>query len=248
MANGTILYEGPSTLDPLVPIVVIATFGSKNGKTGTGRRNLIQTWILLQDVAPWDAKKQGLDVGVCGDVPCRAWCYVFRGPLDVWKAYKRGAYPKAGVKPIARGLDLRIGSYGDPSAVPIHIWSRHTRGSHSHAGYSHHWRTLGNEWKRFVMASTETPWDAIRADALGWRSFRVKLPEEPRLSFELPCPASAEMNKILTCVDCGQCDGINSGARRPSRVIDAHGPVLKRYRTWRDGLGAPEDWARLLNV
>tara|TARA_R100000152_G_C6771103_1_gene197524 strand:+ start:1164 stop:1913 length:750 start_codon:yes stop_codon:yes gene_type:complete len=249
LANGLIIYEGPSELDPAVPIVVIATFGSNNRKTGSNGRNMIQTWIMRQDIAPWDAKKQDLDKAVCGDVPCRAWCYVFRGPLDVWKAYKRGSYDRAeGVKPIAVGRDLRIGSYGDPSAVPMWVWIRHTRRSNSFAGYSHHWRTLDPKWKRFVMASVETPWDAIRANALGWRTFRVKLPEEPVLGFELPCPASEEMNKILTCVDCGQCDGINGGANRPSRVINAHGPVLKRYRAWRDGLGAPEDWARLLNV
>ena len=60
MANGVILYEGPSELDGS-PIVVIATFGSKNRKTGKGRKNLIQTWIMRQDVAPWDAKTQDLD-------------------------------------------------------------------------------------------------------------------------------------------------------------------------------------------
>ncbi len=244
MANGVILYEGPSQIDGS-PIVVIATFGSKNRKTGKGRKNLIQTWIMRQDVAPWDAKKQDLDKSVCGDVPCRAWCYVFRGPLDVWKAYKRGAYPQQGIRPVAEDDDLRIGSYGDPAAVPSWVWARHKRRSRSHAGYSHHWRKLGDNWKALVMASTETPWDTIRANALGWRTFRVKLPEEPLLPFEKECPASEEAGKILSCVECKQCDGAPNGNKRPSRAINAHGPVLKRYRAWRDGLGAPEDWARL---
>ncbi len=245
---GLILYEGPSALDPDVPIVVIATYGSTNTKTGSAHRQMVQTWILRQDVAPVAAKKQGLDLAVCGDVPCRAWCYVFRGPQSVWKAYKNGSYSQAGLKPCAQGIDLRIGSYGDPSAVPVHVWSRHTRRSRGHSGYSHHWERLDDRWKRFVMASTETPWDTIRANALGWRSFRVKLPEEPLLPGERGCPASAELGKVLSCVECGQCDGTNSGAKRPSRAINAHGPTLKRYRAWRNGLAAPEDWARLLGV
>lgn len=245
---GLILYEGPSMLDPDVDIVVIATYGSVNAKTGTLRRQMVQTWILRQDVCPPEAKKKDLDLAVCGDVPCRAWCYVFRGPASVWKAYKRGSYSQAGIKPCAEGMDIRIGSYGDPAAVPLNIWIRHTRRSRGRSGYSHHWRTLGDQWKRFVMASTETPWGAIEAHAKGWRQFRVKLPEEPLLSFERGCPAAEEMGKKLSCVECGQCDGTNSGANRPSRAINAHGPVLKRYRAWRDGLAAPEDWSRLAQV
>jgi hypothetical protein len=55
--NGYILYQGPSAIDGK-PIVVIATgFASKsnNGKTG----DMIQTWIIRQDIAPHLAVKSG---------------------------------------------------------------------------------------------------------------------------------------------------------------------------------------------
>ena len=48
--NGYILYQGPSNIDGK-PIVVIATgFANKsaNGKTG----DMIQTWIIREDIAP----------------------------------------------------------------------------------------------------------------------------------------------------------------------------------------------------
>jgi hypothetical protein len=50
----SILYEGPSMIDGK-PIVVIATVGSANSKTGA----MVQTWIMRQDVEPHHALKTG---------------------------------------------------------------------------------------------------------------------------------------------------------------------------------------------
>lgn len=47
MANGFVLYEGPSVLDG-APIVAIATMSTKNAKTGA----MVQTWILRANMAP----------------------------------------------------------------------------------------------------------------------------------------------------------------------------------------------------
>ena len=47
--RGLVLYEGPSEIDGK-PIVCIATLDSRNRKTG----NMVQTWILRQDVSPFE--------------------------------------------------------------------------------------------------------------------------------------------------------------------------------------------------
>ena len=48
---GFILYRGPSLLDGS-PIVVVATMASSNRKTGlTGKKNMVQVWILADAVS-----------------------------------------------------------------------------------------------------------------------------------------------------------------------------------------------------
>ena len=75
-----ILWEGASLLDG-APIVAIATFASRNAKTG----DMVQTWIMRADMAPMDALASGDDVSICGDCMHRpangGSCYV-----KVWQA------------------------------------------------------------------------------------------------------------------------------------------------------------------
>ena len=63
--NGYIFYEGPSAIDG-APIVVIATgFASATGNRKTG--DMVQTYIIRQDVKPTDALRTGQDASICGD-------------------------------------------------------------------------------------------------------------------------------------------------------------------------------------
>ena len=75
---GFVLFEGPSQLDGL-PVVVIATLKTSNVKTG----NMVQTWILRQDLNPVEASKIGADASVCGNCVHRHFhdgpCYVNLG-------------------------------------------------------------------------------------------------------------------------------------------------------------------------
>ena len=257
MADGRILWEGASQIDG-APIVCIATGlkrKTKNKKlSDSDRKGMIQTWIMRTDIAPHVAIKSGADESVCGGCIHRpslgGACYVlgYQAPLAIWKAYHRGGYDHQ-LEPIAIGRDLRLGAYGNPSAVPVGIWGQHTKGAETITGYDHRWRDLDpSMWAQFVMASTETPWDTFKANYLGWRTFRVKLPEEPLLPFERGCPASEEMGKILDCQRCAQCDGTRKGASRPSRAINVHGSLEKRYRLWRAGLAEPTDWHKGLAI
>lgn len=224
--TSSILYEGPSMIDG-APIVVIATDSSSNRKTG----GMVQTWIIRSDVEPHHALKTGEDISVCGDCPHRpangGACYVtvFQAPLSVYRAYKRGRYPafQAGQY---EGRMVRVGSYGDPAAVPVQVWRDYTAGAAGITGYTHQWRTADPALATYCMASCDTPEERPVATAAGWRTFRVRLEVEQPMAGEVICPASEEGGHKLTCEQCRACNG-NSTGRRGGIVIIAHGSKAK---------------------
>jgi hypothetical protein len=227
-SNGAVIYRGPSQLDgqPIVVIAIGFTTGSANSKTG----NMIQTHILREAIAPTDAIKTGNDVSICGQCVHRGdgtgkgrTCYVNvgQGPLVVWRTYQAGKYPVWDGQGVA-GRIVRLGTYGDPAAVPAHIWEALLIGAVGHTGYTHQWRTRP-ELRGLCMASADSADEAAQAQAMGWRTYRVALPNHvARTQWEAICPASAEAGKKLTCAQCRACDGMNS-ERRGSIVIQAHG-------------------------
>ena len=85
--NGFIFYRGKSPIDG-APLIGIATLTSDNRKTG----DMVQTWILREDISPTMARSTGADRSFCGDCPVRGPCYVNWGqaPLNIWKTYHRG--------------------------------------------------------------------------------------------------------------------------------------------------------------
>jgi len=230
---GIILWEGPSAFDG-APIVVIATDSSKNKKTG----DMIQTWILRADVAPHVAAKDGRDTSICGACVHRynpqtgkRPCYVatWRAPLAVFRAYHRGAYPRATpaqVREYARGRMVRIGSYGDPMAAPLSMWRNFARDAAGRTGYSHAWAGIpaarAKAWRGLVMASADTLEQATAAHAAGWRTFRVRT-SAALLPKERVCPASAEAGKVATCAQCRACAGADGRASVGIAILD-HGP------------------------
>lgn len=241
-SNGAVLWQGASLLDG-APIVVIATGlrdGSSNRKTGA----MIQTYILRADVDPVTAVRTRTDASICGQCPHRGrpipgqdhgmtgrTCYVNvgQGPLGVWRAWKRGRYASPTpwlrakeLQDLGRGRLVRLGTYGDPAAVPFPIWQHLTMHSEGNTGYTHQWRTAPLALRSLCMASADSEADAREAQAAGWRTFRVAMPcDTPRLENEAVCPASKEAGKKLTCAQCLACAGANG--RRGSIVIQAHG-------------------------
>jgi hypothetical protein len=225
-ANGIELWRGASLIDG-APIVLIATGlsrSSANRKTG----GMVQTYIVRADMEPIAAVFSGADVSICGDCPHRGiagkhrTCYVNvgQGPLAVYRAWRRGAYQLGEPSDLA-GRIVRFGTYGDPAALPAHVWLQLARYSSGHTGYTHQWRRCP-DLRPVLMASCDTTADAREAQAQGWRTFRVALPcDAPKLEREAICPASAEAGKKLTCDACLACGGADG--RRGSIVIAAHG-------------------------
>lgn len=230
--KGFILYEGPSVLDGK-PIVVIATMKTKNRKTG----DVVQTWILRSDLNPIAALEARADESICGGCPHRrsigGACYVNVGqaPLAIWKAYKAGSYglclwPE--LSDAFKGKTIRLGAYGDPAAVPAHIWDGLLSQSKAHMGYTHQLahKNFDPAILEFCMVSADTPKVAAKAQAQGLRTFRVKSPEAPLLAGEVICLADS---KGMSCAECKACDGAKADG--PSIVIDVHGSLATRYES-----------------
>tara|TARA_Y100001001_G_C8012723_1_gene310299 strand:- start:3652 stop:4389 length:738 start_codon:yes stop_codon:yes gene_type:complete len=238
--NGLVVYEGPSRLDNK-PIVVVAT-GLKQNSTNAKTGAMIQTYILRQDIAPAEAVKSGQDASICGNCVHRGdgtgkgrSCYVtlFHGPRGVYGAYSRGSYAKATLAQIRKAVKdrmVRLGTYGDPAAVPLSIIRALTEDALGHTGYTHQWRTADQEYSKYCMASADSEQDMLEAHKLGYRTFRVTPnPHENIKGLEVVCPASEEAGRKTSCVDCRACMG-TSGKAKVSIQIAAHG-VGKKYVT-----------------
>lgn len=234
--NGVILWQGISKLDGKTPIVCIATGlnnKSDNGKTG----EMIQTWILNANVEPHVAVKTGEDASVCGGCVHRInpetgvrTCYVNLGqaPLGIYRAFKRGIYPDwSGYSAeIFRDRAVRFGAYGDPAAVPYPVWFDITQVASMWTGYTHQWRSPKFQAFRYLcQASCETYDDVNKANEKDWGTFQVVPIGGTRNPTTMSCPASTEMGKITTCVECGACNGKNG----INVTILAHGATAKRY-------------------
>lgn len=228
-------YQFRSRLDG-APCVLVLTRNSNNTKTG----GMVQTWILRRNVDPLRAVRTGADRSVCGDCRhrgCRGrgrTCYVtvHFAPLSVWRAYRRGSYQEWHGTPqqIARlhGRPLRIGTYGDPAALPAAFWRRLVRQLRPvrYTGYTHQWHDWRNRGLAAVcMASVDTPLESLQAEQRGWRYFRIRSEHDPIYDGEIVCPASEEGGKRTQCARCGLCRGASASR---DVVIMAHGAGKSR--------------------
>jgi hypothetical protein len=152
---------------------------------------------------------------------------LIHGPHQVYGAFLRGSYPDASPEEVAHivsGRMIRLGTYGDPAAVPLPVWQALLRWAAGHTGYSHQWPTLTEAWSRLVMASVDSIEEMDEAHSRGWRTFRVGA--EPVLGVEINCPASKEAGERTQCIDCLLCMGTTSRSPR-SIQIAPHGTGAK---------------------
>ena len=234
---GFIFYRGASPVDG-APIVAIATLKSKNSKTG----DMVQTWILREDIAPLDAIATGKDASICGNCAHRGsakrkrTCYVDVGkaPQGVWNAYHRGQYVDLSDDPelvayLLAGRIVRMGAYGDPAMVPIASWRMLLAGSAGRTGYTHAWRRMWAQALRpYVMASVDNQSELDIARSMGWRTFRVRTETEPLQANEFACPASPEAGNKKQCITCKACDGADRAGKASAAII-VHGAMAKHF-------------------
>jgi len=239
--SGFVIYRGPSLLDG-APIVCIATVKSRNAKTG----NMVQTWIMRADMSPVEASRNGSDESICGSCSHRGIptfakkgaakdrsCYVtlHYAPLNIWKTWRRGRYPvatgHAAIASVGKGRKVRLGAYGDMSAVPSYIVDSLLSDASGHTAYSHQ---SGNPASSYdpahYMVSADSEAAARAAWAMGARTFRVVAELSDAVKDkEIPCPSL----RGLHCVACGLCDGAGKHPNAKSIVIPVHGAGAKYF-------------------
>lgn len=243
--RGYILWAGPSLIDG-APIVAIAITRSRNAKTG----NMIQTYIIRSDLDPRDASRTGADFSICGHCPHRGIptakpgakqaegraCYVQlgQGPRMVYQSLTAGQYPAvtghAAIAALGADRMVRLGTYGDPAAVPSYIWESLISLAAGHTAYSHQSGMLSADVRPdLYMLSADSLPAARKAWRVGHRTFRI-IPtvsaRDPRN--EALCPASAEAGQRATCATCRLCGG--SSIRAKSIAIVAHGAAANRIK------------------
>lgn len=225
-----ILFEGNSLLDGS-PVVVIGISQSSNSKTG----NMVQIYIIRNDIDPITANRTGGDYAICGNCKHRGKvnpdkisgladnrsCYVNlgQGVLQVYKAYKAGKYPMLTpeqAQSMGAGRMVRLGTYGDPAAIPFSVFEPLLSGAVGHTGYSHQIDLLSVDPR--LMISADSPYEATKAQSKGYRTFRViPIGSNDKAPNEIVCPATTHN---VQCKDCGLCDGTKKGK---NVVIEAHG-------------------------
>jgi hypothetical protein len=226
MENG-VFYRGPSLIDG-APIVGVAVYSDRNSKTG----RVLQTYIIRADMNPLEASKTGADVSICGTCPLRGTptadparkqaagrrCYVNlgQGPLSVFRALERGRYPDVDPAAIGAGRMVRVGTYGDPAAIPSEVWDAMLSQATTWTAYTHQ-----KPWRPDIaMQSADDYHEAALHWHAGRRTFRViaNLDHIDR-NHEILCPASKEAGRRVQCAACKLCKG---SARGKSIAIVEH--------------------------
>jgi len=238
---GIILWSGKSLIDnERIAVVATGIFSkSENRKTG----DMIQTYIIRRDIHPMLARRMGEDKSICGNCKHRenSTCYVnlCHGPIGVFHALVDGSYRpyKDSDLELFKDRVFRIGSYGDPAAVPFEIWENICKIVKSYTGYTHQWKKCDQRLKKYCMASVDSiigyTKEYQQARALGWRTFRIRESLDNLLmDDECVCPASKEAGVLTTCEKCNLCGGMNrANAKNP--VIMLHADSEAMGSMWR---------------
>ena len=262
MHRGVLLWHGPSQING-EPVFATIQFGSANRKTGS----MLQTYILSAERSPLAALQNRLEESICGTCVHRPQadgtrsCYVdLRSLATVWQSVT-GSGIRTGIATEGRYLTLqevaslcgvdtrralellgmgervRLGTYGDPAAIPAALWSTLTSQAETWTGYTHQWQNdaVSSEQRQalkpLVRASVDDAQGYQASTSTGWVPFVVTPDVETgralRALGSMPvalCPASEEAGQKVTCAACPiGCKG-NQG--KPLAVfIPAHGPV-----------------------
>lgn len=231
LPHNVMVYDGPSQLNG-DRIFVIAT--AKNGNRKIG--HMLQLWIMPAE-SPIDAVRSGRDAAVCGDCKLRGdghgggrVCYVewWRSVSNIWQGHTRAErMTPAQFARLTDGLQLRIGAYGDPVAVPPDVWRPMLDSAAGWTAYTHQWRqtVLAESYRPWCMASVDSESERRDAMRLGWRTFRMRLANAPMDVSEVVCPH--ETNSDIKCAACSLCRGSLREAK--SVVVTVHNSVGKKY-------------------
>ena len=225
LENGYTVWEGASLLDNSPIFLVLTGFVFPTSNRRTGRQ--IQSWILQQEFTPTKAAKEGLDQGICGRCCLKmsqtGACFVNLLPVNnIYHKQARGTCRKFSANEMAMleryRYPIRIGSYGDPTAVPFEVWEPIILASNKWTGFTHQWANCDLRWKKYLMASVHSQTEARVAQKQGWRTFRIIAPDAPLSANEILCRHTEDDR--VQCDSCGLCNGASS---KPNIADPVHG-------------------------
>jgi hypothetical protein len=217
---------------------------SSNTKTGA----MLQTWIIRSDMTPISANRLGLDHAICGRCPLRGLanlvrdtgladgraCYVnLRCVQSIFRAFQRGSYPDATtpqqISAIGSRRVVRLGAYGDQSAVPGDVARYLLSDAESWTAYSHQSANPNSSFDpKLYMVSADSLREAQSFWSAGARTFRVVASvDQIDKSHEILCPASEEAGFRTQCIRCKLCKGASINAK--SIAIPVHGSGARNF-------------------
>ena len=105
---------------------------------------------------------------------------------------------------MGRGRFVRLGTYGDPAAVPQYVWNNLLKEALTWTAYTHQ----PGEMFEICMQSADTYQEAQEHWKAGRRTFRViqDLADLDKQN-ETLCPASKEAGRRVQCTACKLCRG-----------------------------------------
>lgn len=221
-----VLYKGISLLDNETPIMVVMSCydkDSQNDKTGP----LVQLYILPVNILPHDAYKSG-SLSVCGDCKYNGnnGCYVRWSHLrGIWNSAKsQPVIPTQHAKEFIKGLRVRVGAAGDPSAVPFSFWSDLLSSCENFTGYTHQWnKPEFASLSRLFVASTDSPKETREANEKGWSTFEVVDQEDPSEKSILCLATDETKSKDGLPFSCASCMGCNGKGKQKNWYVPLHG-------------------------
>jgi hypothetical protein len=131
-----------------------------------------------------------------------------------------------------------MGMEGDPAACPLEVIAPVLTAAGAWSMYTAAWRTLPDAWRRYAMASCDTPEDAAEAIARGWRPFASSTSPESDAAYEAAglTLCNAERPTPQTCSACLRCNGAGKNPGRPGAYLPIHGAIGSTYRKKADPL------------
>jgi hypothetical protein len=243
---GIILWKGKSLFDGKNIMVVANGMFEKTANRKTG--DMIQTYIMRTDIDPMLARRLGEDCSICSDCIHRenSTCYVnlCHGPIPVYKSFHNDRYKmfEESDLELFRDKYIRIGSYGDPAAVPFNVWEKVCSVVAGYTGYTHQFDKCDQRLKSLCMASIDSIDGYLdrytKAKSLGWRTFRVFGSDKvvdittKKQESEFICPASKEAGVKTDCQNCKACSGVSSKITKDV-LINFHGDSDAMGSNWR---------------
>jgi hypothetical protein len=203
-ATRMVIWEGPSLLDGS-PIIVLATGVPTAAQRKRGARSgNVKTGDMVQT-------------------------YILRADINPVAVLRAGA-------------DVSIcGVCPHKSRAAGGSWQQLADAASGVTGYTHQWdadklsaagyATDAADIKlaEWCMASADTAAEGRQARRLGFRSFIVRGPNDPKPAGAVVCPASAEGGKRTVCAACMSCGGTGNGRRNDVTII-AHGSTAGSFR------------------